>query len=127
MRARLFWIDHWEEGLYGAEQAILAAARLGLGETRSVEQAPGHLFEPYDYDEEDQLLVSREQAHAMAVLTGLVTLTLMTNSDAWLIADGSSDRIEFWEGNIFFRSQDSARMTRADELLTTFKCSRELI
>jgi hypothetical protein len=53
-------------------------------------------------------------------------MILMTSSDGWLIAEGSIDRIEFWEGNIFFHSKDAKQIERANALLDSFGCSREL-
>jgi hypothetical protein len=43
--------------------------------------------------------------------------------DGWLIA-ADADRIEFWEGNIFFYSQDTARLAAAEALMSEFECPR---
>lgn len=41
-RERLLWVDHWETGVYGGfENAMVVATWRGLGETRSLQDAPG--------------------------------------------------------------------------------------
>jgi hypothetical protein len=125
-RNRLLWVDHWEYGPYGADDALIVATRAGLEETRSLIEAPGHYFDAHAYEEEDQDAVSREQAHDVALLSGLMSLVMTTKSDAWLIADGCIDRIEFWEGNLFFHSADPSRLALANDLLDQFECSRAL-
>jgi hypothetical protein len=123
---RLLWIDHWEYIPYKFNDGIVVAARAGLGETRSLTDAPGHYFEKQNWDEEDQVDVTEGQERAMGLLEGIASMILMTSSDGWLIAEGSIDRIEFWEGNIFFHSKDAKQIERANALLDSFGCSREL-
>lgn len=62
----------------------------------------------------------------MGLLEGFTTMILMTSSDGWLIAEGCIDRIEFWEGNIFFHSKEAKQIERANALLDGFGCSRKL-
>lgn len=123
---RLLWIDHWT-GEVPSTHALFIAARTGFGESRSISDAPGHLFKEYPYHEEDQLRISGGQAAETGVLIGLTTLLMMNNWDGWLIADGSSDRIEFWEGNFFFHSSEDRKLKDGDELMKQFGCPRELV
>jgi hypothetical protein len=124
---RLLWVDEWERGDYGHEHAVIAAARLGLGEPRSLEEAPGHLFDRRNWAEEDQLSIPAEMARALGLLTGLTSLLMMTGSDGWLISDESTDQIEFWEGNLFFHSRDRTQLGRADAIIDEFGCSRQIL
>lgn len=127
LRSRLLWIDHWGTGVYGADGALIDAARRGLGEMRGLEEAPGHLFGPHDYAEEDQAKTAAEQSQAVALLAGLIVQVLISGSDGWLIAEGGVDRIEFWEGNLYFHAQRAERIAEAEALLQHFECSRTLI
>jgi hypothetical protein len=45
--------------------------------------------------------------------------------DGWLIAEGSADRIEFWEGNLYFYSKDKSRLAEAEALMTEYDCPRQ--
>jgi hypothetical protein len=47
----------------------------------------------------------------------MAAILLATGSDGWLVAPGAVDRVEFWEGNIFFHSADTERLAAASELL----------
>jgi hypothetical protein len=124
-RSRLLWIDHWNSDYPGVDQLVVAA-RAGLGETRSMSEAPGHLFDPYAYDERDQLKISLDQVRDISILVSLMSLIMIGGWDAWLVAGESTDRVEFWEGNIFFYSSDPATLSGAEALLTRFDCSRTL-
>jgi len=123
---RLLWIDHWEYVPYEFNDEFLLAARNGLGEVRSLTDAPGHYFEKQNWAEEDQTEVTEAHQRAMGLLEGISTMMLMTGSDGWLIANGSIDRVEFWEGNVFFYSKDAEQIKRASEIFDKFGCSREL-
>jgi hypothetical protein len=93
---------------------------------RSLSEAPGHYFDPYPYNERDQAKISPEQARQTGILIGLMSLLMIGGWDAWLVAEGSSDRIEFWEGNIFFHSSEAARTADAESLMDQFNCPRDL-
>jgi len=101
------------------------AARAGLGETRSISEAPGHYFDSYFWSERDQTTISAEQARETGLLVGLMCLLMVDSWDGWLVAD-SSERVEFWEGNLFLYSGDKAKLADADLLLNEFDCSRAL-
>jgi hypothetical protein len=122
---RLLWIDHWETGLRGGhENAMAAMVWKALGETRSLVEAPGLLLTAQNWDEQDQVEIAPAQAEALAILVGLTTTIMSTSSDGWLISQGSLDRIEFWEGNVFFHSQEQSQLKRANEILDDFGCVR---
>ena len=122
---RLFWVDHWETGVYGGfENALIAAAWRGLGESRTLEEARGLFLEAYDWGEEDQLIISPAQAEALGLLVGVATTLMMTHSDGWLVSSGCVDRIEFWEGHFFFHSDDKAQLKRADDIVEKYGCAR---
>ena len=123
--ARMLWIDHWETMLFeGYENAIVDAAWRGLGEARSLEEAPGLYLDSQDWNEQDQTLISEPQAKARGILSGVVIMLMTTGSDGWLISEGSTDRIEFWEGHFFFHSADQEQLKRADEIVDEFGCVR---
>jgi len=46
--------------------------------------------------------------------------------DGWLVAGDSYDRIEFWEGNIFFYSTERRRLNDAKSLMAQFDCPMDL-
>jgi hypothetical protein len=120
---RLLWVSHCSND-FPSTHDLFVAARTGLGETRSLSEAPGHYFDPYPYDERDQLKISPEQARETGLLAGLMSLLMINGWDGWLIADGSADRIEFWEGNLFFYSATKSRLVDADALMDEFDCPR---
>lgn len=122
---RLLWVDHWNSD-FPSTYELFMAARAGLGETRSLADAPGHYFVPLPYDERDQIKIPPEQAKQTGILIGLMSLMMINGWDGWLIANGNSDRIEFWEGNIFFYSNEKSRLADANSLMDQFHCSRDL-
>jgi hypothetical protein len=124
-RHRLLWVDHWAD-YFPSTYALFMAARTGLSESRSLSEAPGHYFDPFPYDERDQLRISTEQGHQTGILIGLMSLLMMNGWDGWLVAEGSVDRIEFWEGNVFFHSDDKERLMSAKALMHQFECPQDL-
>jgi hypothetical protein len=122
---RMLWIDQWNRDFPSACELFLAA-RIGLGETRSLSEAPGHCFDRYPYDERDQTRISHEQARETGILVGLTSLVMINGWDAWLIAGDGSDRIEFWEGNIFFYSSETSRLNAARSIMDQFNCPQDL-
>lgn len=121
-RARLLWIGHWCSIPADDPAPLVEAARRSLGELRSLEEAPGHLFGAHPYDQAIETRISADHSNDLGLLVGLTILLVLSGSDGWLIAQGSQDRIEFWESHIFFHSTDEARMAEACDLLTTFGC-----
>ncbi len=52
-----------------------------------------------------------------------MALVMIDGWDGWLIA-GNADRIEFWEGNVFFYAHEPVRLAAAQALMTKFECPR---
>jgi hypothetical protein len=124
-RQRLLWFSHW--GAPWPDQdpyAVIAATRIGLGESRPLPEAPGHLFEAHDYDNQDQAEMPEAQWRDVSLLASFMALVMISDWDAWLIAQGCTDLVEFWEGNLFLYSDSGARLQEADALLTGFDCPR---
>lgn len=119
---RLLWVDHWQDGVYHDGAAPLVAARRGIGESRSLDEAPGHYFEPHRYEEKDQSKWTSAQRAEAGLLAGLLSLLILEKSDGWLIADQGVDRFEVWEGNVLFHSADRAKIEEARVLLRDFEC-----
>lgn len=122
---RLLWIDHWNSDYPSVDQ-MFVAARLGLGEARSLSEAPGHLFDSYPYHERDQAEISPDQAKEISILVSLMSLIMIGGWDAWLVTNASTNRVEFWEGNIFFHTKVPTMLSSAEGLLARFNCSRTL-
>lgn len=118
---RLLWITHFNKDFPNTYD-LFVAARVGLGETRSLSEAPGHYFDSFDYHERDQLMLSPEQVRQTGILVGMMALVMVNSWDGWLIADDGSNRIEFWEGNLFFYSNENARLDDARLLMEEFDC-----
>jgi hypothetical protein len=123
---RLLWVDHWNNDVPSTYELFIAA-RVGLGEARSLSDAPGHYFDRHPYDEQDQTRISPDQARQTGILIGFMSLIMINGWDGWLVTDGSSDQIEFWEGNIFFYSSERSRLTKANSLMDQFNCPRDLV
>jgi hypothetical protein len=83
--------------------------------------------DPYPYDERDQLKIPPEQARQTGILIGLMAVIMVGGWDGWLVAEGSSDQIELWEGNVFFHSNDPSRLADAKTLMMEFDCPRDLV
>lgn len=119
-QARLLWADQWDSGIYGFETALAEAAWRGLGESRSLDDAPGFFLEAQNWSEEDQADVPPTQAEALGMLVGLGSLIMITTSDGWLIATDCEDRIEFWEGHVLFHSKDKGQIRRAEQIMELY-------
>jgi hypothetical protein len=122
--ARLLWVDHWSNDFPSTYETFVSV-RVGLDEARSLSDVPGHYFDSHPYHERNQTAISPEQSRAIGILIGLMSLIMIDGWDGWLIAEGSSDRIEFWEGNIFFYSSEKSRLAVANSLMDEFGCSRD--
>ena len=126
-RERLLWFSDW--GAPTPDQdahALVSAARTGLGEPRSLLEAPGHLFEAHDYDNQDQLEMPADQRRDVGLLASLTSLMMLSEWDGWLIARACTDLVEFWEGNVLLYSADPMRLREAETLLASFGCPRGL-
>jgi hypothetical protein len=122
--ARVLWVDSWNWD-FPSTYELFMAARVGLGETRSLFDAPGHYFDPHAYEERDQTKISPAQVREAGILIGLTSLLMINGWDGWLVAAGHDDRIEFWEGNIFFYSSKRSWLADAEALINEFGCPRD--
>jgi hypothetical protein len=122
---RVFWIDCYSAA-FPSITSLFLAARLGLGETRPIQEAPGHVFSAYPWAEEDQLAISHEHACEAGILIGLMLLLIANEWDGWLVSSASADRVEFWEGNILFYSESKERLAGATALLQQLGCPTEM-
>ena len=123
--SRLLWISHWENDFLSFGETVLAMRR-GLGELRSLSHTPGHYFEEQPFAETDCLALSPEQSQEINQLCGLIGLVILAQWDGWLISDNGIDRVEFWEGNLFFHSIDRERLNVAKRLMADCKCRQKL-
>jgi hypothetical protein len=93
-----------------------------LGESGPLLEAPGHYFEAHDYDNQDQTDISREQHRDVSLLVGLMSLVMINNWGGWLLAEASTDRVEFWEGNLLLCSDDKLRLAEGRTMMKGFDC-----
>jgi hypothetical protein len=113
-RRAIFITDAWSD--VGDARFALSAMRIGLGEKRTWQVAPFHVTDAHTWTW-DQVETTAGQAEDEGLLVGILSLILSCGWDAWLLADGCSDAIEFWEGNILFYSDDKRRLSEANVLL----------
>ncbi len=119
---RLVWVDHDEAGLFPNISPLLHAARRGAGEARSVIEAPGHLFDAAPWHACDEEDVPEAQRQDVQIMAGILGLMLLDGWDGWLIGEGTFDRVELWEGNVFFYSRSGTQMDAARELIAEAGC-----
>lgn len=119
-RRRILWIAHVET-VATAMEPVVAAARRGLGEARPIDDAPGMLFDAVPDGAEDPVMLPTA-ADELSLLAGLLVLVMAGGWDAWLLAEGCADRVEFWEGFILAHSTEPKRLHRAESLLRDHGC-----
>jgi hypothetical protein len=115
--------DAWS-GLGDALPA-LEAIRRGLGEERPLKDVPIHVTDVHSWTL-DQLEMTPSQVCEEGLLVGILSLVLSCGWDAWLLADGCSDAIEFWEGNILFYSDRQSQLSKAKALLRVHKAASRM-
>jgi hypothetical protein len=123
---RVLWVADWSSDVPSAYE-LFVAARSGLGEHRPLCEGPGICFDPPLYEGRDQVEMPPEQARETGLFIGLVSLIMINGWDGWFVADRSSDRVEFWEGNMFFYSSEAPRLAEAKSLMDQFDCPQDLI
>jgi hypothetical protein len=69
---------------------------------------------------EDQLSGTPQENLEAERLITLCILLCVGNWDAKLIVNGSTDYVEFWEGNVFFHSESTKALDRAAKLLELY-------
>jgi hypothetical protein len=117
---RVLWINDWSL-FYPTFHPAVFAIRIGEGDRRSLSDAPGHFFPAHSYAEEDQAAVSDAQVTDVGLLFALLSLFIIEQWSVVLLAGESCDYVEFWDGNIVFKSPDSTSMSRAREIASKFK------
>lgn len=120
-RRRILWIAHVET-VATAMEPVAAAARRGLGEARPIGDVPGMLFDAVPDGADDPVMLPAAAADALSLLAGLLVRVMAGEWDAWLLAEGSADRVEFWEGFILPRSAGPKRLHQAESLLSGHGC-----
>jgi hypothetical protein len=121
--ARLLWVSHVEDN-FPSYLNVFNAARLGLGATSSIFESPGHLFEPAPYEEFDSNNLTSHECNAVALACGIISIIQEAGWDGWLISEGCYDRVEFWEGNVFFYSAVENKIKDAMALMERFQCPK---
>ncbi|WP_072777858.1 hypothetical protein [Marivita hallyeonensis] len=112
---RLLWIDHFSDGFPSQNRHFLNILGQGFASDYLVEN-PAILLAPLSDDLLDQLAGTHEQNAEAEALIALCTLLSVSGWDAKLLTSGSTDYVEFWEGNVFFYSESNDALNRAAEL-----------
>ncbi|WP_120502764.1 hypothetical protein [Sulfitobacter mediterraneus] len=113
---RLLWIDHLEDGYPSQKQHFLNILGDGLPSDHLVKN-PAILLGPLSNDLMDQKVGTPEQNIEGEALITLCTVLSVGNWDAKLLTAGSTDYVEFWEGNVLFYSESTEALNRAVKLL----------
>jgi hypothetical protein len=116
---RLLWIDHFSDGFPSQNRHFLNVLGNDLPSDFLVE-SPSILLGPLSDDLMDQLAGTHQQNTEAEALITLCILLSVGNWDAKLLTSGSTDYIEFWEGNVFFHSESTEALDRATEVLNFY-------
>ena len=111
---RLLWIDHFTDGFPSQTRHFLNVLSHDLPDDHLV-QNPGVLLGPLSDSLPDQFAGTPQQNLEGERLITLCTLLSVGNWDAKLLVNGSTDYVEFWEGNVFFHSESAEALDRATE------------
>jgi hypothetical protein len=112
---RLLWIDHFADSFPSQKNHFLNILGGNLASDHLVEK-PAILLGPLSDDLLDQLAGTPQQnAEAEALIT-LCTLLSVGHWDAKLLASGSTDYVEFWEGHVLFYSESNEALDRAAKI-----------
>lgn len=122
---RLLWIDHFEDGYPSQTRHFLNILGTDLPSDHLIEN-PAILLGPFSSDLIDQPAGTPEQDDEGEALIALCTLLSVGNWDAKLLAKGSTDYVEFWEGNVLFYSQSAEAIERAEEMLEQYGLNTSL-
>ena len=122
-RRAIFITDAWSGP--GDALPALAAIRLGLGEERPLKETPILVTDAHSWTW-DQLEATPSQVRDEGLLVGILCLILSCGWNAWLLADGCADAIEFWEGNILFYSDRRSQLSKAKALLRKHRAANRM-
>jgi len=112
---RLLWIDHFEDGFPSQKQHFLNVLGEGLASDHLVEN-PAILLAPLSDNLSDQLAGTPEQNAEAEAFIALCTFLSVGGWDAKILTSGSTDYVEFWEGNVLFYFESTVALNRATEL-----------
>ena len=113
---RLLWIDRFDDGFPSQTRHFINILSPDLPNDHLV-QNPGILLGPLSDSLQDQLSGAPLEKLEGERLIALCLLLSVGNWDAKLLVTGSSDYVEFWEGNVFFHSESAKNLDRAREIL----------
>jgi hypothetical protein len=105
---RFLWLSHWETYPPG-QVTFVEALRRGCGESRSLFETPGHLFEPVSYSDYDAR--SPSDICEESVLAGLVLLVLSLEWDATFLSKATTDSVFISDGYALFSSDIAERVS----------------
>ncbi len=121
----LLWIDHFADGFPSQTRHFLNILGDNLPDDYLV-QNPGVLVGPLPHILLDQLSGTPEQNFEAEQLITLCILLSIANWDAKLLVSGSTDYVEFWEGNVFFHSESAEALDRATELFEFYGLATQI-
>ncbi|WP_299938031.1 hypothetical protein [uncultured Pelagimonas sp.] len=116
---RLLWVEHSEDSFPSQKKHFLKVLGEDL-ETDHLVENPAILLGPLPSDLLDQLSGTVEQNAEAELLISLCTFLTVGGWDAKLLTTGSTDYIEFWEGNVLFHSESTEALIRATQILDYF-------
>ena len=117
---RLLWIDYCTDGFPSQKPHFLKILGDDLPSDHLVAN-PAILLGPFSDDLTDQQAGTPEQIIESEALVILSTLLCIGHWDAKLLTNGSTDYVEFWEGNVLFYSESTEALDRAAELLDFYE------
>ncbi len=114
---RMLWLDDWNT--YPAyKMATFKKIRQAYHEARDIIDAPGHLFEPFDGD--DDAFYEHEES---GVLCGLVFMVLSFDWRGYIISKDCADHIILADETVVFYSDNDIRFNQAISLAERFGLS----
>jgi hypothetical protein len=103
---RLVWLSDWNT--FPNQYIPFLKFRLGCGEARPPIEAPGHLFE-ISNEEED------------AIMAGILFFVMAFNWAAYIVSENRKDYIYLGDEHIVFSGADADRTRMAHELINDYK------
>lgn len=117
---RILWIDHFSSGFPSQERNFLKSLGSELPSDYLLEN-PAILLGPFSEDLMDPIAGTPEQNTEAETLISFCTALTVGEWDAKLLTSGSTDYIEFWEGNVLFYSESAEALDRAVKLLDIYE------
>jgi hypothetical protein len=104
--SRIIWLSDWQPRPF--QLVPFTKMRLGCGESRGLDEAPGHLFESSTEGE-------------VAIIAGLLFLIMAFNWSAFFVAEKIGDYIYCGDEYIIFSSANREKMEEASRLISDYK------